>query len=586
MICQICKKELKTALSLSIHLRTHEITAEQYYRTYVMQPNEDKCKTCGKTTAFISLTRGFRKHCNATCANLDKEVIQKIKTAKAQTATNAIEKMKQTRINNNGGTFWSSAQLQKRSITNDKRYGGTGYASDVLQEKFYKPFCIEKYGVDNPFKSHEIIKQIKETKLAKYGTTCFVNSEKTKQTNMQKYGAEHVFSSDTIKDKIQNTNNKKYGVNYPLQSEEIRNKSVNTCLQKYNSTTYIQSDEYKAKTLHIFKQQHDVNNVILSRTKNTLHCKCNICNNEFDINYQTFKSRVHSHVQECTICNPIALASVEECALVNYIKSFYSGEIRENDRTILNGKELDIYIPERKLAFEFDGLYWHNELYKDSTYHVNKTNLCEQQGIQLIHVFEDEWLHKTDIVKSRIKSLFGISAKIYARKCYIANITTQQEKDFLNANHIQGYCVSSIKYGLYYNDELVAVMTFGKSRFMRDEYELLRYASKLNTNVIGGPSKLFTHFLRNTHIEKIISYADRRWSRGNMYSKLGFTEVNAGTPSYFYVIDSLRHNRLEFQKHKLVAEGADPNKTEHEIMLDKHIYRIYDCGSKKYEYVK
>ena len=160
-------------------------------------------------------------------------------------------------------------------------------------------------------------------------------------------------------------------------------------------------------------------------------------------------------------------------------------------------------------------------------------------------------------------------------------------ENFLNKNHIQGNCMSTYRYGLYYNDVLVSVMSFGKSRFNPDEYELLRFCNKKYVNVVGGASRLFSHFL-NEHkeIDKIVSFADRRWSIGNLYQKLGFAISSITKPSYYYIQDQMRFNRLSFQKHRLVKEGYDPSLTEHEIMLSRKIYRIYDCGNLKYRFTR
>lgn len=231
------------------------------------------------------------------------------------------------------------------------------------------------------------------------------------------------------------------------------------------------------------------------------------------------------------------------------------------------------------------GVYWHNELHKPSNFHLWKTEECEKQGIQLIHIFEDEWAYKQEIVKSRLKGLLGCNERIFARKTYCKEITFAESKKFLDANHIQGNCISKYNYGLFYNDELVSVMTFGKSRYAKGRMELLRFANKLYTNVIGGASKLFKHFL-NDHpeISEIDSYADRRWSIGNLYETLDFKRISVTSPSYFYVVNGVRENRMKYQKHKLVKEGYDANKTEHEIMLEREIYRIYDCGNIKFTY--
>jgi hypothetical protein len=262
---------------------------------------------------------------------------------------------------------------------------------------------------------------------------------------------------------------------------------------------------------------------------------------------------------------------------------------KPNDRVFLNGKELDVYIPSHNLAIEFNGLYWHSELFKDKNYHLKKTELCESKGIKLIHVFEDEWIHKQDIVKSRIKNILGlIENKIYARKCEIRIVNSNDSKIFLNNNHIQGCVNSSIRVGLYYNNELVSLMTFGKLRkslgslSTDNKYELIRFCNKLNTNVIGGASKLLKNFIKNYQPKEIISYADRRWSQGELYENIGFEFIHNSKPNYFYVLNNLRKNRFSFRKDLLIKEGYDIYKSEHEIMLDRCIYRIYDCGSKKY----
>ena len=271
--------------------------------------------------------------------------------------------------------------------------------------------------------------------------------------------------------------------------------------------------------------------------------------------------------------------------------------VKTHIRRILNdGNELDIFIPEKKVAIEYDGLYWHCEKNKENkNYHLEKTEECIKNGIRLIHIFEDEWLHKRSIVESRLKNILGITPKrIYARKCDIREISYLQSKKFLEENHIQGNCVSKYNYGLYYNDELVSVMTFGRRRNCLgkrkenkkdNEYELLRFCNKIDTTVIGGASRLLKYFINSIQPEKIVSYADRRWSVGGLYERLGFKETNKSAPSYFYVIGDKRYNRFSFRKDVLVKEGYDKNKSEHEIMLERSIYRIYDCGTIVYELV-
>ncbi len=262
-------------------------------------------------------------------------------------------------------------------------------------------------------------------------------------------------------------------------------------------------------------------------------------------------------------------------------------KIEENNRTILNGKELDIYIPSHNLAIEYNGLYWHSEEYVSSDYHLNKTIECENKGVKLIHIFEDEWIHKQDIVKSRLSNILGLTSnKIYGRKTEIREVSPKDSKLFLDKNHIQGNVNSSIKLGLYYNDELVSLMTIGKGRIMMggdsNQYELLRFCNKLNTTVIGGADKLLKYFINTYNPKEIISYADRRWSQGDLYKKLGFNFIHDSKSNYFYIINKKREYRFKYRKDVLVKEGFDPSKSEHQIMLDRGLYRIYDCGNKKY----
>jgi hypothetical protein len=256
----------------------------------------------------------------------------------------------------------------------------------------------------------------------------------------------------------------------------------------------------------------------------------------------------------------------------------------ENDKAVLNGKELDIYIPSHKVAIEFNGLYLHSNLFVDNDYHLNKTEECEKLGIQLVHIFEDEWLHNEGIVKSRIKNILGLTKnKFYARKCEIKEVPVKVKTKFLNDNHIQGAIGSKVNLGLYHNDELLSIMTFGKRPILNSlEFELLRFCNKLDTSVVGGASKLLKHFIKHYQPKEIISYADRRWSQGNMYEQLKFKFIENTQPNWFVVKGKYRENRVNYQKHRLVEMGYDKNKTANQILNENNMYKIYDCGTKKF----
>jgi hypothetical protein len=278
--------------------------------------------------------------------------------------------------------------------------------------------------------------------------------------------------------------------------------------------------------------------------------------------------------------------------VVNFLKEQYHKEIFWHEllnKRIISPLELDVYIPEKKLAIEFDGLYWHSEESgKDKKYHLNKTELCEKQGIQLIHIFEDEWLMKHDIIKSRLKNLLGIYDKtIYARKCEIKKVDSKLSKEFQEENHIQGSVNAKIHLGLFYKNELISLITFGKCRFdKKHEWELLRFCNKLGYHVPGSASKLLKYFEKNYKPKSLVSYADRRWSIGKVYKKLGFKFLHNSNPNYWYFNKNRkRFSRINFQKYKLknLLENFDENKTEVENMKANGYNRIFDCGNMVFE---
>ena len=283
--------------------------------------------------------------------------------------------------------------------------------------------------------------------------------------------------------------------------------------------------------------------------------------------------------------------------MYDYKTSIYEIEIRNflkklnvNFKTQINNiisNELDIFIPEKSIAIEFNGMYWHNDEHKHKLYHYNKWKECNEKNIQLIQIWEDDWINKNEICKSILKSKLGcIENKIYARKCIIKNVNKEDKDIFLNNNHLQGTCVSKYNIGLYYNDELVSLMTFGKSRFEKDCFELIRFCNKINTIIIGGANKLFNYFNKNyLNNNKIVSYASCDISNGLLYNKLGFDFIkHTGVDYYWWKKHKL--NRALTQKHKLIKQGFDENKTEDEIMKEQGYYKIYGSGNLKFIYQK
>jgi hypothetical protein len=286
----------------------------------------------------------------------------------------------------------------------------------------------------------------------------------------------------------------------------------------------------------------------------------------------------------------IPYSSSYEIEIKNFLEQLGITNIVSNTRSLIpSRKEIDIYLPDYNLAIEFNGIYWHHENipHITKTYHADKFFECEQLGIQLLTIFSDSWHRNKDVIKKTIISKLGISIdRIFARNTIVKKITSKETKDFLNANHNQGYTAATICYGLYYKDILVAVMTFAKNRIAMGKpsvyMELVRYAS--NIRVVGGAGKLLAAFRKEYPDEEVLSYSNNELSNGNLYRSLGFTLATEIPPSYYYIdpkTDKLVH-RFNFAKQRLIKYGADPTMTSNEICAEWGIFKIWDCGKRKW----
>lgn len=280
-----------------------------------------------------------------------------------------------------------------------------------------------------------------------------------------------------------------------------------------------------------------------------------------------------------------AKSSVGQIQVANYIESLGFNVIL-NDRKLIGPLELDIVIPEKNIAIEYCGIYFHSETWgnKDKNYHLNKHQLTNNQGYKLITIFENEWFEKQDIVKSILSVKFGVSMnKVYARKTTFKEVSYKDIKQFEIDNHLQGTRPASKYYVLCYNNEIVMSLSIGKSRFNKNiTNEIVRMTTKKNVSVVGGISKL----IKNIKVNDCLTYADKRYGDGNGYEKVGFTKLQDSSPNYFYFHKkdhSTLHSRNKFQKHKI--PNVDSSKSEYENMLLRDYDRIWDCGNSVY-YIK
>jgi len=362
-------------------------------------------------------------------------------------------------------------------------------------------------------------------------------------------------------------------------SQESKNKIVSSSKEKWEERKLNTFEKYKA-----FLLLHNINLYGHDNFK-VYFCNCLICNTSFSRTAQATKPDKF-RIDFCPICRPIdnIYKSKAELEVFKFILNLEPVTV-SGDRMQISPLELDVFLPNKKIAIEYCGLYWHSDtMGKGQEYHRYKCDQCNKKGIDLITIFEDEWSNKQELVKAMLKNKLGlITDKIFARKCIIKEISTVDARLFLEENHIHGYAKSNIKYGLFCQNKLVYVMTFSNSNISRgnkDTWEIQRMAGVLDIKVIGGASRLFAHFIKNINPIKVISYADLRWFTGNSYKHLGFTFVENTVPGYWYfqLPDMTRIHRYSLRKNK----DDDQSLTEWENRQLQGYDRIWDCGHAKW----
>ena len=447
--------------------------------------------------------------------------------------------------------------------------------------KFLCPTCRINYAKESR----------KKTCLERYGASCAMNSEenkskrnyskmdysKAKNTLIQHFGSlENAYKSKQIK--YEKTCMEKYGVKNAMQNKSISKKSHQK--RKDNNNGEIPSTISLKRRERYAEQRNKIlenNNITwldrdnFSVTRNLsgnifYHFKCNICGNEFI-------AEMHSNEPKCKVCNPNIFSgrSNVEKEMANYIKSIYAGEILENDRTLLNGKELDVYIPDLKIAFEMNGYYFHG--YKNNTPmsvsdFKNKVEekrlLCKEKDVRLINIDDVDWNDRPDVFKRFIDDCVLPRKRIFARQCEVKNIDTKTAKIFCETYHVNGFRGGNTKLGLFFKDELVAVAIFGKHSVY--ENECIRLCYKTSYTVVGGWEKLQKHFGK-----KFLHYVNLKYFSGENKTGCGYRMV--------FNKRVIGRRSLTKDKLKLIFSDYDDNISDFRNCLDHGFVAIFDCGN-------
>lgn len=432
-----------------------------------------------------------------------------------------------------------------------------------------------------------------KTILTKYGVKNVSSSPKVKELKKQRaierYGVENVAQAEEVKLKMQETCMEKYGVKYSAQTDNVRNairdyakrrtpeqraqisKNIREAAKKRFLPILI--ERFKKYNLEFVnpEEYEGYNNWNLKRADGYL-LRCTICGSEF----RRILHTGHDPATWCPLCNKSNLSDPENklsCWLGNCFN------LERNRRSIITPYELDIFIPSKNIAIEFNGVYFHS--FKEPNYHLNKTKLCENKNINLIHIFEDEWRYKQKQTKSLIKDILKFGKVVLSfEKCEIKEVPKLQAESFLNKYSLNGFSPAKFNYGLFYKNHLIFVASFATPKSMKDyKWELISFASTFNFTIDNALEHIIEH-VKSIYGDSIIYYEDRRFKIIKNGRLLKETR-----PQFYYVKNGNRYNRLDFSKEKQrkIFENFDESLSEQQNMANNGYTTIYDCGKLIYK---
>ena len=427
--------------------------------------------------------------------------------------------------------------------------------------------------------------------LSMYGIRCpsGIARERAQATMLTRYGAKTTLESTELKTKVENTNKLRYGVTNLLKDPKYR-KYMHDLANTYEAKEKAKTN--RKKTINKkYNRDFVTQATISSEALATLNNKDELLSLYSTMSASEIAEKLN--VSDVTVGNYLSKHGIE---IIHRTTSSAEKEIRRllssinftKNRAVLSGVEIDLYSEEHHIGIEFNGNYWHSEVFKDKYYHRDKSYKALEKGVFLFHIFEYEWIDvrtKTAIT-NMLYNLFHLNKEsIYARNCVCRDVTVNEAKDFLNKNHVQGETNAQIRVGLYCKEELVSLMEFTTNSINKKySYELNRFCSKAGANVVGGASKLFKYFIKKYQPDSIISYSDIAKTRGTLYDILGFKHVHTTLPQYHWTNGNVTYSRYQTQRKKLIQYGwlnsPDDKRTESQIMRLHNFHRIYDCGKK------
>lgn len=445
-----------------------------------------------------------------------------------------------------------------------------------------KSTIIEKYGVSHQMLDNRVKEKVKSTHIERHGSPGYLGSSRAKERLKELYGTEYISQTEQWKIKTKQTFVERYGASNVTENSVINAKARQT-LSSYLGLTW--PNNYSFQQLAAWKNSY---NVILDKCANNqfTNVKIDIANKKVSATHScnTPSEWEYQAKIRCYHCRPknSSTFELEVQAFLNEMGISFT----KNDRKEIRPLELDFYVPEKKLAIECNGDYWHSyskeETKAEKNKHLYKLERCEEKGIRLIQIPEHLWYERKDQLKSIMRSAFNMNSnRVYARQCDIRKISSKEASRFCEQYHLFGTAGSSMAYGLFFKDELVQVVTLAKSRFRKeDSWEVVRLVSKFDTTVIGGVARLMKRVKAEIH-RPILSYVDRQFFDGSSFKKVAELE-SVTHPSYIWIYRGAFLSRYKCQKHKLptiLGEKFNANLTEHENMFNVGAARLWNCGN-------
>lgn len=451
---------------------------------------------------------------------------------------------------------------------------------------------IETYGV----KSHNQSDIVKENKLKsvreKYGVDSVMHvqefKDKIKVTNLERYGVENAMESDLVKERIKNTNLERYGVENVYQSDIIKDRIYKTNMEKYGYKIAILSpdrvEKRRLKYNEAFKEKikiTDPNLKLVNHEKSLHHFYCdNGQDHMFEISGSLLSSRRKNKHIVCTICNDSEdnMRSFGQSEVYKFIQDLYPlSKSCYKYRTVKSKKEIDVFIPELNIGFEYNGLYYHNDKFVKSTYHHDKIDECKKLGIEIYNIWENDWLSKKEICKSIILDKIGKNDKpiINAKECKIKEITLDDINEFLKTNSLNEFKdVINFALGLFYNDILVAIISFENNK---KNYKIIDLCYNINYNVLKYREILLDYFIESYKFNKLSILLDFSYENDNFYLNYGFEKLDDFFIDYRWFLNGKLHPKYKTDDNGLLVEYD---------LYEKRGYKLFDCGHETYSYTK